>query len=1135
MFPRWFTLGRHSIRSQISALLAFAVVLQALSLPANAIDAPAPLLLQSTSTDGKNYGTTFTVNLTAANSTASLASALVDQAVQITATYTPGTAHANQLVDIFVVDRMDNAWYMRTLDGRFVPWNFSIPALQPAQEHVKLVPGLKVEVYSGTYSTAATHNIYVGYMVVGGSALIYTPLPAAYAITGPTIKVAPLTYFSDHIENDILPRCLACHFSGGLAKDSMLILERSSATSAKNNFDTFARVAQAKGIGYILTKVTGGNSHTGGVQLNQGSTDYNNLSTFLQLQQGTTEVITVTGNDFFNGVTLQNRPETLRRAAIMLAGRAPTQTETDAVSKGDETTLRTTLRSMMTGDGFHKFLVDGANDRLLVRGVLGQVIDSNYPFYPKYTTEIYNARVKAQAQGKSQADIDSAGWNLMSPVESGLRRSVEELVAYVAEADKPYTEVLTADYMMMSPAVSFMMDGGITFKNANDPNEYKPGKINNSYLLKPGEWNMLNDKVLGYHFSIQPTVQHTWEHVGILNNPAFLTRYPSTATNRNRARARWTMFHFLDIDIEKSTQRPTDPAALADRNNPTLNNAACAACHERMDPVAATYQNYSDQGFYKMDFDDSLDNFYKYPADQSISAYKKGDTWYRDMRPAGLLGQSIATTNEPLKQLVALIIKDQGFARATVKFWWPAVMNSEVLLSPAVASDSDYQAKLTAYQAQATSIEQFATNFRKDYNLKNLLVDMLMSPWFRAKTTTDTTQRAALAIADVGVEKLLTPERLQRKSAALTGFNWGSSNKPSDPYTVTTNLGDIYNGLYGGIDSQAVITRSRDITPLMSTVAQSFALESACPIVLKEFALPETLRKLFTGLNQNITPLWQGSTSAEVTSTSATDWKTLTLSVDLNAGTNLLTLAMDNPYCDFDQAAKKCITQRILYLDRFEIKVPGQSSFVPFEITSTMIKNFPSGCYGSGLSDAVTYGSCAIPLQLTAPVTGKYEIRAIVAGVQASTGNIQASLAVREVGDPLLSKSRGATLIRQKLVELYSKLHGKTYALDAPEITAAYQLFVDTLQEKSTLNAGGNLSGGTKTCAWYGDMNFLDGLGYSGNQRVIKTNNGYQYYDWDNPAVSTFVYNLGNDTLYVKQSWMVVMAYLLGHYNFLYE
>ena len=77
---------------------------------------------------------------------------------------------------------------------------------------------------------------------------------------------------------------------------------------------------------------------------------------------------------------------------------------------------------------------------------------------------------------------------------------------------------------------------------------------------------------------------------------AFLTRYPTTETNRNRARARWTYKFFLGLDVEASAARTTDAAALADKNNPTLLNPACTVCHQTLDPVAGAFQNYGEVG-----------------------------------------------------------------------------------------------------------------------------------------------------------------------------------------------------------------------------------------------------------------------------------------------------------------------------------------------------------------------------------------------------------------------------------------------------------------------------------------------------------------------------------------------------------
>ncbi len=927
-------------------------------------------------------------------------------------------------------------------------------------------------------------------------------------------------------------RCIACHAIGGIAKDSALVLQRSSDTSTDSNFTAFRKLVESKGANHLLSKVSGGSNHGGLVQLVPGSEGYQTLATLLGGLTG--GVIKAPASDFFDGVTLQPRVDTLRRAAIMLAGRAPTATEQLFVGKGDENTLRTALRDLLKGPGFHRFLTDGANDRLLVRGTPVQIIDYNWPHFQGYTQAIFN-HVKSQPAAAQMTSAMTAAWDWSQVVDTGLRESPGELIAYIAENDRPYTEVVTADYMMMNPRMSQVFEAGLTFSNPNDQTEFRPGRLNGYYLWGDRTKRFERDPVTGlYQVLVPSTKRNAWPHAGLLNSPGFLKRYPSTATNRNRARARWALFHFLDIDIEKSVQRPTDPAALADQNNPTLNNPACTACHERLDPVAAAFQDYSDQGFYRehAEGQDSLDLFYKFPPVRGSTLYQFGDTWYRDMRPAGLLGQDITPRSDPMRQLASLIIKDPGFARAAVKFWWPSVMNAEVLLPPAVSSDSNYQDKLTAYQAQAAAIEQFAAKFSRDWNLKNLLVDMMMSPWFRAASTSRGDKRAAMALADVGSEKLLTPERLYYKTLGLTGFGWGRSIPTSAERLPTHAFSRDYGGLYGGIDSFAVTRRQRSMTPMMSTVAQSLAAEAACPIVQHELLLPDAKRLLFKGFSLTETPLREASTVVELPSKDQNDWKTVGLLATLPAGgTYNLSIGLDNPYCDYDAVAKKCNSQRVLYLDRFEIKAPGQSQFQPIEIDAEVAKNYKPACYRSGSTNAVTYAPCRLDYTFTTRQAGDYELRAVVAGPQAGSGLMQVSLTVEDTIDPAQSRSAGALAIRQKLVELHNVLWGEHYTVDSPEIADAFELFLLSWQEAKNASGDGLLW--PNSCNWASDQRFFEGTSYPGNPLRLNASGNWWEWDWDNTGKFLSAYaSDGNGT---KRAWVVVMAYLLGHYNYLYE
>ena len=166
----------------------------------------------------------------------------------------------------------------------------------------------------------------------------------------------------------------------------------------------------------------------------------------------------------------------------------------------------------------------------------------------------------------------------------------------------------------------------ITSTTPEDGHEFKPSRVVSYYRHGPG-FEREYDPVVGADRVLNPGPLITdYPHAGILNTKVFLERYPTTATNRNRARSRWTYYHFLGLDIEKSASRTTDPVALADTNNPTLRNPACTVCHRIMDPVAGAFQNYGDEGLYKDQWPglDSLDHFYKLAGEERNV---RADSW----------------------------------------------------------------------------------------------------------------------------------------------------------------------------------------------------------------------------------------------------------------------------------------------------------------------------------------------------------------------------------------------------------------------------------------------------------------------------------------------------------------------------
>ena len=648
-------------------------------------------------------------------------------------------------------------------------------------------------------------------------------------------------WFRETISPDISQaKCIACHVDGGLAEATNHILVNESNTDHLDlNGDMYAELVELLGVAAILNKAQGLN-HQGGVQLSAGSEDFLTLQTYLNLLDGSNKEAESLG-DLFEGYFTASAEKTLRRAALMLAGRLPSESELATVAGGGEESLRFMIRLLMQGEGFHQFLLEAANDRLLTDKWIEDIPFELFfqPFFPDLTN--YAAEVS------TSGDVNEI-YKLLQGIGFGIAREPLEIIAHVVEGELPYTEILTADYTMVNPQLAQAYRSDVSFASDEDIDQWQVARIE-GYTRIDESTNYEEADDFGAYVS--GGLATNYPHAGVLNTPGWLARYPSTDTNRNRARSRWTWYHFLGFDIERSALRTTDPAALSDTDNPTLKNPNCVVCHEIMDPVAGSYQNYGDAGFYKDQFggQDSLPFLYKRDRDTG-DPYQQGDTWYRDMREPGFDGQNFYNTDKTLQSLATVITEDYRFALGTVKFWWPGLMGEEAARAPGDVTDADYIDRLALFQSQSTDIEELAAGFIQGfsggapYNLKDLLVEMAMSPWFRL-TRGDGDNDALLA---VGTGKLLTPEQLDRKTEAVTGFRWYERENFGVEYSQLT---DTYRLFYGGIDSDGVTARATEMTALMSTVVEAQPLQMACVLVAIEFNTPQASRLLFTEVNKS--------------------------------------------------------------------------------------------------------------------------------------------------------------------------------------------------------------------------------------------------------------------------------------------
>ena len=608
----------------------------------------------------------------------------------------------------------------------------------------------------------------------------------------------------------------------------------------------------------MLHKIQGV-AHGGGVQVPAGSPEFAFLERFLRLLDGSAAGSGRTPDTLFEGVTMASPARTLRRAALVFAGRAPTATELASVSSGREEHLRAAIRRLMAGEGFHRFLIRGGNDRLLTDQWLDRPAYrlNGFPGLVEFINQ-HHHRIKAAHERFENRwdDPDYRAGTIWT--NHGLARAPLELIAHVAENDLPYTEILTADYVMANAKTAGAYGAETKFNDSGNPFEFQPSRIA-SYYRRDDSMVVEQHPDLGPKVINPGNLKTEWPHAGILNTFAFLQRYPTTPTNRNRARSRWTYYHFLGLDIEKSASRTTDPVALADTDNPTLKNAACTVCHSVLDPVAGAFQNYGENGAYREASGglDSLDGLYKEAAG---SPYVEGDTWYRDMRAPGFDGTAVPDAANSLQWLARRIAEDERFAEGTVKFWWPAVLGVPVAEPPEDQGDSDFAGRLLASNAQEAEVQRLAAAFRagiaggRPYNLKDLLAEIALSPWFRAESLADADPVRVAALRDAGMERLLTPEELAWKTEGLTGYMQG--RRVSGEGMLDSELLGSRRLLYGGIDSEGVIERSRDMTPVMAAVARAHAVEAGCAVVAREFFfLPDGQRMLFNGTDLLLTPV----------------------------------------------------------------------------------------------------------------------------------------------------------------------------------------------------------------------------------------------------------------------------------------
>ncbi len=617
-------------------------------------------------------------------------------------------------------------------------------------------------------------------------------------------------YFKEKVWANIMGAeqggCISCHSSAGAAKDSAFVLRDAAwgPDYIENNLKVFESMAKLEydGVPWILAKPSQdkGIAHGGAVQLEKGSDRY---KAFQGMIDRIAEPVSCDddGNDeveFFEGVELLDEVATLRKASLSMVGRVPTLEEEQRVRDGGFTAVDEILDEMMTEDEFYTRLIEIYNDHFLTDryypgtaaiDVLASLGEDESPVYP-------NARWFEDA-GLSDEEADTAA----RFSNQAIARESLQLVAHVVRNNLPFTEILTADYTMVNSYSAKVYGlGNVQFQDPSDYTEFAPAKV-------PGI-----------------------PHAGVLTSPIFLTRFPTTDTNRNRHRARMMNKFFLATDVLALGSRPVSSASILG-TNPTLNDASCNVCHNVIDPMAAGFMNFTTMGEYQ-------------PPENG---------WFPDLKEPGF-GDAIMPPEEyprALNWLGAQMAADRRFAVSAVHVIYHGISGDDPLVAPTDPSAEGYLEGIRAADMQAKIFDDIATKFiDSNYNLKTVIKELVKTPYYRAVNASGLDETRELELAQLGTGRLLIPEQLHRKIEAVTGQPWRVGVDGEDLLLSF----DEYRIFYGGIDSDTITERITEPNGIMANVAKRMGNEIACWTTAADFTRAPGDRSLFPYVDPSFSP-----------------------------------------------------------------------------------------------------------------------------------------------------------------------------------------------------------------------------------------------------------------------------------------
>jgi hypothetical protein len=451
----------------------------------------------------------------------------------------------------------------------------------------------------------------------------------------------------------------------------------------------------------------------------------------------------------------------LVRISLALRGLRPTAAEFERVA-ADPDALAAIVDTYLQGPEFGAVIRDLHNDGLLAR------VDARVPPAGFEAT--------GPLAGRDAYQINR------SIMDAPLR-----LAQHIVLEDRPYTELVTADYTVADATVAAVW--GLPF----DPS------------AADGE---------GWAVTTQADARG---NAGWLTDSWVFVRHDSTAANQNRGRANALTRALLCEDF---LARPADIETVVDLADPNAVNEAvrsepsCVGCHQSLDPLASFFAGYIPQ-------------IASIGASYPISLYSPGFfplIYGVDLRDPNYFGRA-GTTLQDLGQMIA---SDPRFSRCAARRFYSyfhhvpleEVPEDRVQHLQAVLVDSDHSAKA-------------------------LIRAIVLSDDFRAARVRDDAELSEAGLArarGVGLFKT-RPTQLGIFFQATTGLRWTANLRQYDVALGTPDaMDDTFVGFHmlgGGIDGIYVTRPTLTYNATSSLLLQALARDGAGLVVTSDFANPD--------------------------------------------------------------------------------------------------------------------------------------------------------------------------------------------------------------------------------------------------------------------------------------------------------